>query len=144
MAINISVKAKELSRFLNRASISLGEKNKLLNEIADLELSATRQRFIQQIDPSGNKWKATFRQKRNPSAKILRKSGILFNSIAKKVIGNSAFIGTNVSYALIHQTGGTFTVQGRKVKMPQRQFIGTNDQTILNIDRAIRNLINRI
>jgi phage virion morphogenesis protein len=144
VAISVSVNARSLAAFLRRAEISLGEKNKLLNEIADLELSQTRQRFIQQIDPSGTKWKQTLRQKKNPSAKILRKSGVLFNSLAKKIIGNSAFIGTNVSYALIHQTGGSFKVGNRNFKMPKRQFIGTNDQTILNIDRAIRNLINRI
>ena len=158
MALSIKVDAKNLLAFFKRAELSLGEKQKFLTDIGDLELSSTRQRFIKQIDPQGKAWKPTLRQKRNSTAKILRKSGVLFNSLARKVVDGSVFIGTNISYGKIHQTGGTFTVpaqtrtstQGKvfsipayKVTMPKRSFIGNNSQTLLNIDRVIKNLINK-
>lgn len=135
MAISVSVRSQELARFLKRAETSLGDKQKLLNNIADLELQETRLRFINQVNPSFTPWKQTQRQKKDPSAKILRRTSNLFNSITKKVVGDAAYIGTNVSYAAFHNEGTKF--------IPKRQFIGANQQTILNIDKAIKNMIEK-
>ncbi len=158
MGISISVNAKNLQNFLKRAELSLGERQKFLTDIADLELSSTRARFIRQVDPQGKPWKKTLRQKRNSTAKILRRTGVLFNSLARKIVGDTAFIGTNISYAKIHQEGGRFSVPAQSrisskgkpftipsfvVNMPKRQIIGTNSQTILNIDTVINKLINK-
>lgn len=133
---SIQVDSKELQAFLKRSE-GLKDVTRLLNAIADLELSQTKQRFVKQIDPAGNPWKPTQRQKKNPSAKILRKTGNLFNSLTKKIIGQSAFIGTNVSYGLFHQTGDSSR------GLPKRQFVGTNAKTFKNIDLAIKTFINK-
>lgn len=130
-----------------------------LTAIGDLELSQTRQRFVKQVDPDGNAWKVTVRKIINPSAKILRKSGGLFNSIQRKVHGNSVFIGTNLSYAEVHQNGAVikaknkkflkFSIEGgtffkKQVTIPQRRFVGINNQTQKNIEQAFNATMRKI
>ena len=111
---------------------------KYLTAVGDLELSQTRSRFNQQVDPSGNPWLITKRKIKDPSAKILRKSSVLFNSLASQVVGNSVYIGTNLSYASVHQNGEFVKTKFTTFQMPQRQFIGTNDKTIRNIENAFQ------
>lgn len=130
-----------------------------LTAIGDLELSQTRQRFVKQVDPDGNAWKVTVRKIINPSAKILRKSGGLFNSIQRKVQGKSVFIGTNLSYAETHQEGAViktknkkflkFSIEGgtffkKQVTIPQRRFIGINNQTQKSIEQAFNATMRKI
>lgn len=130
-----------------------------LTAIGDLELSQTRQRFVKQVDPDGNAWKVTVRKIINPSAKILRKSGSLFNSIQRKVQGKSVFIGTNLSYAKTHQEGAVikaknkkflkFSIEGgtffkKQVTIPQRRFIGINNQTQKSIEQAFNATMRKI
>lgn len=130
-----------------------------LTAVGDLELSETKKRFEKQVDPEFNPWKSTVRQAFDPSAKILRKSGILFNSITKKVEGDSVFIGTNLSYASTHQFGAVikaknkkflkFTIGGntfskKQVTIPQRRFIGLNTQTGKSIEQAFATVMQRI
>lgn len=130
-----------------------------LTAIGDLELSQTRQRFVKQVDPDGNAWKVTVRKIINPSAKILRKSGVLFNSIQRKVHGKSVFIGTNLSYAETHQEGAVikaknkkflkFSIEGgtffkKQVTIPQRRFIGINNQTQKSIEQAFNATMRKI
>lgn len=133
--------------------------NEYLTAVGDLELSKTRQRFVKQVDPDGNPWKRTVRQILNPSAKILRKSGVMFNSIQRKVEGTSVFIGTNLSYAETHQEGATikakrkkflrFQIEGgtffkKQVTIPQRRFIGINDQTQKSVEQAFNTIMGKI
>ena len=140
-------------------AFSVENMNRYLTAVGDLELSKTRQRFVKQVDPENNPWKTTVRKILNPSAKILRKSGILFNSIQRKVEGNSVFIGTNLSYAETHQNGAIikaknkkflkFSIEGgtffkKQVTIPQRRFIGTNDQTQKSIETAFNTIMGKI
>lgn len=130
-----------------------------LTAVGDLELSKTKQRFVKQVDPDGNPWKTTVRKILNPSAQILRKSGVLFNSLQRKVDGNSVFIGTNLKYAEVHQNGAVikaknknflkFTIEGRtffkkEVTIPQRRFIGINDETQKSVEQAFNTIMGRI
>lgn len=133
--------------------------NQYLTAVGDLELSKTKQRFVKQVDPDGNPWKTTVRKILNPSAKILRKSGVLFNSIQRKVHGNSVFIGTNLSYAEVHQNGAVikaknkkflkFSIEGgtffkKQVTIPQRRFVGINEETQRSVEQAFNTIMGRI
>lgn len=110
--------------------------NQYLTAVGDLELSKTRQRFRNQVDPDFNPWKITIRKILDPSAKILRKSGNLFNSTARQVAGKSVYIGTNLSYAVFHQDGTD--------KIPQRRIFGINNQTQKSIEQAFNTIMGKI
>lgn len=130
-----------------------------LTAVGDLELSKTKQRFVKEIDPDGNQWATTVRKKINPSAKILRKTGGLFNSLQRQVQGNSVFIGTNLSYAETHQEGAVikakqkkflkFGIEGgtffkKQVTIPQRRFIGINSETEKSVEQAFNTIMRKI
>lgn len=140
-------------------SFSQENMHRYLTAVGDLELSKTRRRFVDGVDPDFEPWKQTVRQKINPSAKILRKSGMLLNSLERKVEGNSVFIGTDRSYAKTHQYGAVikaknkkflkFTIEGgtffkKQVTIPQRRFIGINDQTAVSIEQAFNTIMRKI
>ncbi len=113
----------------------------------------TDKRFQNEIDPDSVKWKAlrpstlANRRKRGKSAKILQDSGLLKMSITKKNYQGNIWrlndvlieIGTNLSYAGIHQFGGnsifkkrkkqkkTFgLIEGKSYRIPKRSFLGIN------------------
>lgn len=134
-------------------------KIKYLTAIGDLELSKTKTRFVQQVDPDNNPWRSTVRKALDPSAKILRKTGNLFNSLARKVEGDSVFIGTNLNYATTHQNGAVikpktknflaFSIGGnffrkKQVTIPQRRLVGVNDETAKSIEQAFQSTMRNI
>ena len=95
------------------------------------------------------------------------KSGRLKRSIRKlKVTRNSVTIGTDVEYAEIHNEGGTINQQinirqhsrkrkgrtetvkahrrARKLKIPERRFIGESAVLLRRIERLMQHEINQI
>lgn len=130
-----------------------------LTSVGDLELSKTRQRFVKQVDPDNNPWQTTVRKIFDPSAKILRRTGALFNSIQRQVSGKSVYVGTNLSYAKTHQEGavirprtanflafrvGNNFYRKKEVTIPQRRFIGINSETQKSVEDAFQSTMRKI
>lgn len=156
MGVNIKIDSKFVELF--KAFNNEGKK-KYLTALGDLELSKTKRRFANQVDPEGNAWKSTVRKALDPSAKILRKTGNLFNSITRIVEGDSVFVGTNIRYAETHQDGAVikpkvkkflqFKIAGqfftkKQVTVPQRRFVGINDETSKSIETAFQTTLRNI
>ena len=68
--------------------------------------------------------------------KILQEEGNLVGTIAAQVQGEGVAIGSNLPYATIHQYGGK-AGRGRKVTIPARPYLGTNEAD----DQEIASLI---
>ncbi len=86
-------------------------------------------RFSEEKDPDGSPWKrlspVTLLKKKGK--KILTESSNLRGRIVYSTTKNSIAIGTNVIYAAIHQLGGE-AGRGRKVTIPDRPFLGVNQE----------------
>jgi phage virion morphogenesis protein len=117
-----------------------------LKVVGQYMVTATRQRFRDQVDPSGQAWKAL-----NPGyaagksgTKILQELGLaggLMGSITAQLNGTTLQIGTNKVYGAIHQFGGTivprnypalvFRINGKlcfahEVTIPARPYLGVS------------------
>lgn len=154
VSLRIDPKFKDLINAFSAENL-----RRYLTAVGDLELSKTRQRFVKEIDPDGNPWQSTVRKALDPSAKILRRTGVLFNSIQRQVSGNSVFIGTNLSYARTHQEGATIRPRNanflafrignqffrkKQVTIPQRRFIGINSGTQKSVEDAFQSTMRNI
>ena len=112
-------------------------------------------------------WHSEARKKENNRGSLMIKSGRLKRSIRKiKVTANSVTIGTDVPYAQIHNEGGTVNQivqvkahsrqrkgrtsnvkafsRKRKIKMPQRQFIGESAILLRRLERMVQREITEI
>ena len=120
----ITLSIEELQGKLERLSKALENKTPLLRRVANTLQNVTEESFDKQASPFGEKWKPnapkTLQKKRGN--KILIQSGLLSQSFTQKVTGSSAQVGTNKSYAAIHQFGGK-AGRNRKVIIPARPFM---------------------
>ena len=114
MSASIKVNVSGLRR-VHRALQNTGRKAKrqiptLLNLIGDDLVQSTQNRFERQTAPDNRFWlplsPATRKARRQPSPRILRDRGLLYQSITHRVTGDSLQVGTNIIYAAIHQFGG--------------------------------------
>lgn len=99
-----------------------------LTQAAAYMEAATKQRFIQEVDPDGRPWKpltaSTIAQK--SSGTKLRETGRLFNSIGYDVRGDEARIFTTVDYAPYLQLGTQ--------RMEARPFLGFSARDVREIN----------
>ena len=129
----------------------IGEKlnTKELTDIISSEIEKEVQmRFVNEVDPKGNKWKPNVR-----GGKILRDTGQLMNSIHRISDGKVGGVATNKIYARIHNEGGIIRpkeksklkfkgVDGKfvfvdEVEIPKRQFFGMNKKLKDRIKKKI-------
>jgi phage virion morphogenesis protein len=116
-AVVVKVDASRVTVSLQNFVLSLSAKEQLLRNIGLLMMGSVRQTFRDQGSPSGS-WpplSAASRSWRKYSSghKLLINTGLLLNSINFAAQGNSVVIGTNLSYAGVHQFGfdGTQSVK---------------------------------
>lgn len=111
----------------------------LLDQIGAFGVSSTQQRFMDERGPGGVAWKKSYRAK-HQGGTTLRDQGYLYDSLTHDFNDSSVSWGTNMSYAAIHQTGGTIRpksakalafrlsngqfVLTKKVEIPARPFLG--------------------
>lgn len=108
----------------------------LLAALAETVRKQTIRRFATKTAPDGSKWAplkpSSVRGRRTPSD-ILVDTGRLRNSIASKVYGNTAEIGTNVFYGKFHQFGTR--------KMVARPFLGISPSDAAELRRVAERFI---
>lgn len=113
-------------------------------------VNSTKQRFIDEAGPTGDKWKElapiTLRNRKRkhkdgtPSINretILRARDNLFDSIHFQSTVDSTAVGSNRIYAAIHQYGGQVVVNGRTITIPARPYLGLSDADKANIQDII-------
>lgn len=115
-----------------------GETEVFMRRIAQTLTASAKERFVDETDPEGNKWKKGVKN----SGQTLTLSGLLRRSITNTSDDKTAVIGTNRIYAGIHQFGGVITakkskylrfkINGREVfaksvVIPARPFLGVSE-----------------
>lgn len=128
---------KKVLSFIER----MGSKSSLaalMDEIGSYGVSSTQQRFLDEEDPDGNKWKKSRRAQETGGA-TLRKDNHLFQSLSHHASSTGAEWGSNKIYAAIQHWGGIikpkskkalrFVIGGqvffsKRVKIPSRRYLG--------------------
>lgn len=142
VGIEIQLKgSEEALKKLSAAAERLDDPTPLFDLIGASMVTSTRQRFEKETDPKGNPWPKSIRVQLE-GGKTLFDQGTLANSFSHEASRSGVEWGTNVIYAAIHQLGGDivakdggalhFTIGGAdvfvpKVTIPQRAFLGLND-----------------
>jgi len=154
------------NNFLTRLSKLQKLHQKFPQMAAILAVNFSKERFIQKnwVDRSASRWEP---RKKESKGSLMAKSGRLKRSVRKlKVTRNSVTIGTDVSYAQIHNEGGTInktvnvrshsrTRKGREenvrahtrkmnLKIPKRQFLGESAILQRRIERMLDKQIKQI
>jgi len=110
--------------------------------------AATDRRFKNSVDPQGKAWQGleqiTIDQrrkgKRKGSPRPLLDTGALRNSIIDASTRTFAMVFTKKIYAQIHNSGGK-AGRGRKVTIPQRQFMGISNKEHKRYNSLLNNYI---
>lgn len=112
----------------------------LWEEIGQLLVASTIDRFEREQDPDGNPWPRSIRVMLL-GGKTLTDTAHLRNSVTYELLADGVAVGTNVIYAAVHQFGATISaknadflhfmvvgnhVQKRQVTIPARPFLGVS------------------
>ena len=96
----------------------------LLQGLAGLVESQTRTRIVdEQTAPTGAAWPTwspRYAKTRHGNHRLLQNTGHLLESLHARLQGNSAVVGTNLSYAKAQQEGN------RQHHLPARAFLGVS------------------
>jgi phage virion morphogenesis protein len=117
------------------------DKRPLMEEIGAALLLSTQMRFESETGSDGNPWPQSLRAKLE-GGKTLRDTGRLVQSLTFTASSDLVEVGTNVTYAEVHQFGATITaktarglrfrigdqwVTKKSVTIPARPFLGIDD-----------------
>ena len=139
-AIRISVDNVAVLASLDRAAAVLG--NPPLAEIGARLVASTIDRFERERDPDGTPWLPSQRALAE-HGQTLTDTGRLKASIAYLVLDREELlVGTNVTYAAIHQFGGQ-AGRAKKTTLPARPYLGIDSADGRAITRIVSRAIER-
>jgi len=123
--------------------------------LGEANRTSTVERFKDEEDPQGKKWKKSIRATEEGGQTLTNKSD-LKNSIKSKASEEGFVVGTNKIYAGTHQKGGTFTIRAKNapylrfkykgkwiskkqvtVDMPKREFLGISKEDMQEIKATL-------
>lgn len=143
--IEIKIDNKELNQVLDRLFEKTSNLRPLMKNIAGIMADAVEENFKQEGQP--DKWeelkKVTIKIRSKKGywpGKILQMRGELAASITSEYSESSAIVGTNKSYAAIHQFGGK-AGKGKKAKIPPRPYLNLGEKELNNILKTALNYL---
>lgn len=172
MAIVISLNSKDVKKRINLLSSKLNDMTPFFRDIADKELSSTKKRFIEQVDPDGNPWPDSFTIRRGTGPET--GSGVRAISTGWQYVVNSNYHATPPGYRFFNKSKGDKILRdtGRLLKslgrsygkdyalvgtnvsyakkhqegigVKQRKILGINKMTLANIENSITFYLGRI
>lgn len=151
MAIEITVKDKEVTNLLTRLSRKLGNLKPVLSVIGEIVVESIQRNFEEHRSPTGGRWKElspayekwkTEHKGRN-AEDILILHRDLMGSIKPKIYPDKVVVSTgpHIVYAAIHQFGGK-TGKGHKTTIPARPYMGVREEDWPAIRSAIKTFLN--
>ena len=151
--MGVRAKFEELDKHIeNLKGLDDKAREELNDNIAGVLESSTVQRFEEEHDPAGKKWKPNLR-----GGRILTLHGYLCGSIIGQATKDYAEVGSAMVYAAIHQYGGTikakvknflkFNMGGRwaskkAVTITARPYLGLSKRDEDDICRGVENFLN--
>ena len=117
-----------LTRVVEGMTERMNDMQLLAEDVGELLVSSTLERFERGVDPEGNAWPVSIRAAREGGKTLVDKgaSGGLMGSILYEASPTMVIVGSDKIYAAIHQYGGQ-AGRGRKVTIPKRSYLGIND-----------------
>lgn len=165
MSTYVKIDTNAFDGFESRLNEARG---RILYAVGEALIDSTKERFKQEVGPDGVKWKpnspvtiaAAFKARGGSKAKkaetrekhyqafagkkkILRQVGSLFDSIVYQVEGDDLVIGSNMSYAMIHQFGGQ-AGRGLNVTIPARPYLGLSQSDVAAIQEIIQDELSNL
>jgi phage virion morphogenesis protein len=125
----IELKEDEITGALDALALQLGDMTQVMQDIGELLLNSTKERFQQGVAPDGSTWAAksvhTAGRDRRP---LFGPSGILSSQIFYEAAPDHVEIGSNRVYAAMMQFGGT-KAQFPHLwgNIPARPFLGISE-----------------
>lgn len=163
MAIGVRVQIPQDSAViaaLSKLALDKDDKSALMDEIGITLSENARLRFVDQVTPSGEPWKPSYRAQVQ-GGETLRDTGVLMASITHQLISADAVeYGTNVPYAMpLHygahivaknapflmfpMAGGGFA-RKKEVTLPAREFLGLSAEDEEQVVDIIGNFLRTI
>ncbi|RUS64879.1 phage virion morphogenesis protein [Pseudorhodobacter sp. E13] len=125
----IEIKDDEISAALDRLLLDLGDMTAVMQEIGELLMASTKDRFTKGEAPDGSKWAA-----KSPNTKgrdrrpLFGPSGMLSSQIFYEAGSNQVEVGSSRVYAAMMQFGGTKAAFPHLWgDIPARPFLGISE-----------------
>ncbi len=139
MEIRFEITNDELAAGINRALAAASDFTPAMLEIAGLLEVTTRQRFEDEKDPTGARWKRSARAEKQ-QGQTLRDTGSLESDMNGQWDAFNAIVGTNLPQGRIHQAGGIQQVSahqrtvnsifGRRLDQPIIQQVSAHSRDV--------------
>ena len=152
MANGVSLNWGGFDKVMAGAVKKMVNKKLLMATIGETLVSGTIKRFADEEDPQGQKWKKS-RRAAEEGGQTLTETARLRKSIDYAATPDKVMVGSNVTYARIHQFGGTIKpkkgkflkfngkdgnpVFVKEVNMPARPYIGISTADMKEVRATI-------
>jgi phage virion morphogenesis protein len=154
MAIALEMRLDQVAsrEVLNRLAGRLEDRSELNARIGGYLEAVTRNRFLTQTGPDGQRWTPSIRA-RMTGGLTLRDRGGLEGSITSVATAETVEVGTNKIYGALMQNGGVvepktgkvlhFTIPGvgevfaRRVRIPGRPYLGIGEADQKGLDEVV-------
>lgn len=149
MSIGASIELQGLPnvhRHLDRIVLHMGSpagRSALLEREAAIVESQTRRRISEEkTSPEGEawpKWSTGYAKTRHGGHSLLQSEGHLLDSLTTAIgtSANEAYVGSNLIYAAIQNSGGTDNMAPGPAGIPAREYLGISDENLQDIEDDI-------
>nr|DAS18464.1 MAG TPA: virion morphogenesis protein [Caudoviricetes sp.] len=158
--LKISLNDNQAIQKLTKIASQLQRPRELYGVLGETLKKIHSERFKQEVDPNGNKWKplSPITQEIKGNDKILKHRGYLSERTAYNYDDNGVEFGSDAKYARLHQFGGVIkpkkgkrlkfgkgdtTVFAKQSKVPARPWLGINQQNEQKLLRKATALLQR-
>ncbi|WP_233491024.1 phage virion morphogenesis protein [Pseudodesulfovibrio indicus] len=117
-----------MDRMLGTAVAKAGQSKAAMEEIGEMLVSSTVERFDTSTAPDGTSWPVSQRAEEE-GGKTLVDTGRMRGSIGYEASPGQIVVGSNLVYSRIHQLGGE-TGRGHAVTLPERPYLGISEEDI--------------
>jgi len=117
-----------LDRMLGTAVTKARQGKAAMEEIGEMLVSSTVERFDSSTAPDGSRWTPSQRAEKE-GGKTLVDTGRLRGSIGYEASPDQVVVGSNLVYARIQQLGGK-AGRNHAVELPARPYLGVSDDDI--------------
>ncbi len=146
----------EIQEKIEKLTLNNKDRSILLNSIGALVIQQTQKRFETKVDPDNKawvNWSAKYKLTRHDGQDILDNTNHLINSFVSEIRGDEVEIKSIEPYASTHNYGDSReitrkTKSGKQSKsfnrnIPQRKFLGINEEDKKEITNTVLNYIER-
>jgi len=137
----VKVTDKEALKRLAELKNKIGNFEAFFKNAGEVLLENTKQRFTDETDPDGNRWKelSPAYKKKKKGHKILQElgeNGGLSGTLAYHATPDALLIGSVKKYAAIHQLGGK-TGKNHAATIPARPYLGLSKKDLDDLSNLI-------